>query len=377
MNCDIFCAVVDNYGDIGVCWRLARQLASEYGFAVRLLCDDLQVFARICPGLDAGAARQRLAGVEICRWDQAAAMQPAGLVLETFGCRLPETYVEAMLRSGGAAPVWINFEYLSAEKWVEGCHGLPSRHPRLPLVTWFFYPGFTAATGGLLREAALLQERRQFCADAAAIARYRAALGLELRPQGQYVSLFCYDQAPLDDWLAELAAGPAAVTVVVPESVAGAALSRWGLAPQAGARAAHGALTLLRIALQDQAGYDRLLWSCDFNVVRGEDSFLRALWADRPFCWHIYPQQDGAHAAKLDAFLARYAGDTPAAGGQPLADFMRAWNALPAAPAVVPAWQALQAARTEAAGFAAARAEHFGSMPDAASMLVKLVQEKL
>jgi len=40
--------------------------------------------------------------------------------------------------------------------------------------------------------------------------------------------------------------------------------------------------------------------------VRGEDSFVRAQWAARPFAWHIYPQQDDAHLPKLDAFLDRY-----------------------------------------------------------------------
>ena len=47
LSWDIFCTVVDNYGDIGVCWRLARQLAAEHGFAVRLWVDDLASFARL------------------------------------------------------------------------------------------------------------------------------------------------------------------------------------------------------------------------------------------------------------------------------------------------------------------------------------------
>mgnify|MGYP000476298737 FL=1 len=58
--------------------------------------------------------------------------------------------------------------------------------------------------------------------------------------------------------------------------------------------------------MTDQDGYDQLLWSCDFNIVRGEDSFLRAQWAARPFLWHIYPQEEAAHLEKLQAFTARY-----------------------------------------------------------------------
>ncbi|MBX3668307.1 MAG: elongation factor P maturation arginine rhamnosyltransferase EarP [Rhodocyclaceae bacterium] len=375
MKWDIFCSVVDNYGDIGVCWRLARQLAAEYGFEVRLMCDDLQVFARICPRLDATAACQRAGGVEIRRWDGELHVAPAQVVLESFGCRLPEVYVEAMGRAS-AAPLWINFEYLSAENWVERCHGLPSRHGHLPLVTWFFYPGFTAATGGLLREAHLLRERDAFLADREVQVQYWRSLGLA--PAARNLSLFCYGGAPLDAWLAELAAAPQPLRLIVPEGVANAELARWGLAVQAGSSVQHGGLSLVRIGLQDQPGYDRLLWACDMNVVRGEDSFLRALWAGRPFCWHIYPQQDGAHAAKLEAFLGRYLGEA----GEGLARaaavaFMRAWNGLDGAPDIAAAWRALQAQPAECAQFAAARAQHFAGGTDAAAGLVKFVREKL
>ena len=38
---DVFCRVVDNYGDAAVCWRLARQLADEHGARVRLWIDLL------------------------------------------------------------------------------------------------------------------------------------------------------------------------------------------------------------------------------------------------------------------------------------------------------------------------------------------------
>ncbi len=58
--------------------------------------------------------------------------------------------------------------------------------------------------------------------------------------------------------------------------------------------------------MTDQSDYDHLLWCCDFNLVRGEDSFLRAQWAARPFLWHIYPQADAAHLEKLTAFLELY-----------------------------------------------------------------------
>ncbi|MEO7887531.1 MAG: elongation factor P maturation arginine rhamnosyltransferase EarP, partial [Polaromonas sp.] len=41
---DIFCKVIDNFGDIGVCWRLAADLASR-GHKVRLWVDDASALA--------------------------------------------------------------------------------------------------------------------------------------------------------------------------------------------------------------------------------------------------------------------------------------------------------------------------------------------
>ena len=73
---DIFCKVVDNYGDAGVCWRLARQLVAEHGLAVTLWIDALASLARIAPTLDVALADQTISGVRVRRTDTA---DPAGL----------------------------------------------------------------------------------------------------------------------------------------------------------------------------------------------------------------------------------------------------------------------------------------------------------
>ena len=87
---DIFCKVIDNYGDVGVTWRLARQLAAEHGRAVRLWVDDLESLERLCPGVDPQVDSQTAHGVEVRRWDHhAAAARPANVVIEGFGCELP------------------------------------------------------------------------------------------------------------------------------------------------------------------------------------------------------------------------------------------------------------------------------------------------
>ena len=46
---DIFCKVIDNYGDMGVCWRLAADLASR-AHRVRLWVDDLAALSWMAPG---------------------------------------------------------------------------------------------------------------------------------------------------------------------------------------------------------------------------------------------------------------------------------------------------------------------------------------
>ncbi len=109
IRCDVFCVVVDNFGDIGVCWRLARQLAAEHGYAMRLWVDELASFARLCPQIDPAAPLQNVAGVEVRRWDRtfAAAVTPADVAVEAFACELPECYVAAMAARTDR-PVWIN-----------------------------------------------------------------------------------------------------------------------------------------------------------------------------------------------------------------------------------------------------------------------------
>ena len=199
MRWDLFCAVVDNLGDIGVCWRLARQLAAEHRAEVRLWVDDLTTFRQLAPGLDVEAPSQKLGEIVVCRWETPfAAIEPADvadIVVETFGCEVPADYVQAM-KSRTRAPVWINLEYLSAEQWVGRYHGLPSPQP--PLVKYFFFPGFTSDTGGLLMERGLKQRRAAFQADKTGQAAFLSGIGLTKPEPGEHlISLFCYPQAPM------------------------------------------------------------------------------------------------------------------------------------------------------------------------------------
>jgi len=319
---DIFCRVVDNFGDVGVSWRLARMMAREQGKRVRLFIDDLTVLGKLRPEVDPAHDIQKLDGVEVVRIREPFdSVDVADCVVETFGCDPPEEYVAAMARRE-PRPRWINLEYLSAEEWVEGSHALPSPHPRLPLVKHFFFPGFTARTGGVLRERSLLARRDEFQADEGARAAFWKSIVGEVPPTDALkVSLFSYAGAPIES-LARCAAHSGSPTwLVAPEGYAATALAAWQLTGRA-----RDSIRCFTIPFLAQDRYDQLLWACDVNFVRGEDSFVRAQWAARPFVWHIYPQEEGAHWVKLSAFLARYTAGLDRLQASAFAAMWDAWN---------------------------------------------------
>jgi uncharacterized repeat protein (TIGR03837 family) len=326
-SCDVFCNVIDNYGDIGVCWRLARQLAHEHGLAVRLWVDDLNSLAKLCHEVDAVLDIQHCRGVEVRHWTEPfPEAQPAELVIEAFACKLPQSYIEAM--AAQQRSVWINLEYLSAEDWVHGCHGLPSPHPNLPLTRYFFFPGFTRQTGGLLLERDLFARRDAFQSDAAQQAFWQS-FGMDM-PSAETlkISLFGYENDALAGLFDVWASGAQPVLCLVPE---GRILPQVGqyfgdTAPHAGSNYVRGNLQVRVLPFVEQERYDELLWACDVNCVRGEDSCVRAQWAAKPFVWQIYPQHDAVHWDKLQAFLNLYCAPLSAAAGQAMQELWRAWN---------------------------------------------------
>ena len=301
---DIYCRVIDNHGDIGVCWRLACDLAAR-GQAVRLWVDDATALAWMAPG---GAP-----DVRVSPWPEGAHDgEPGDVVIEAFGCELPVFLVDRMTAMD-QPPVWINLEYLSAETFVERSHRMLSPQ-RGGLRKWFFHPGFTAHTGGLIREADLLQRRQNF--DAAA---WLHTNSITRRAEEQVVSLFCYEQPALPALLEHLAQHPTLLLATTGhaarqvEQLLGPSLQR-------------GALRAVMLPAFSQTDYDHLLWASDLNFVRGEDSFVRAQWAAKPFVWQIYPQDDGADAVKLQAFLGRFMHTADTALSSSIRQTWAAWN---------------------------------------------------
>lgn len=324
---DIFCRVVDNFGDIGICWRLARQLvdrADNDKIEVRLWVDDLKSFSQLCPSIAPGLSSQVADSIEVRQWSSEFPITDAAdVVIEAFACELPPSYIAAMA-ARETPPVWINLEYLTAEDWNEGCHLLPSPHPTSSLKKYFFFPGFTPQTGGLLRESDLMESRAAF--DLLAEAVFCTRIGIPARRENELrVSLFCYHNSALPDLFQVCAAGTTRVRILTCPGAATEQASQWlAESLSVGHPTQTGALTIQAIPFLLQSDYDRLLWSCDVNFVRGEDSFVRAQWAQRPFVWQIYPQAEDVHFVKLQAFLDRFLqgfGD-PAA----ISECWQAWN---------------------------------------------------
>ena len=296
---------------------------------MRLWIDDLKVLHALCPDVVQDRPRQAVGSVEICHWAPNAEFgQTADIVVEGFGCGLPEPYVEAMARSA-PPPLWITLEYLSAEPWVAEHHALPSPHPRLPIRRYFFFPGFGAGTGGVLKEPDLDARRVAFQQDAGMQARFWRDLGFA-PPTGSAIvaSLFSYANPAAAGILDAWAGGDRPVVVAVaPGPVRPAVAAFFGaMDPGEGMPLTRGNLETRFLPFLAQHRYDELLWACGWNFVRGEDSFVRAQWAGRPLVWHVYPQEERAHRVKLNAFLELYCAGLEPAPAAALRALWHGWN---------------------------------------------------
>ena len=333
---DIFCKVVDNFGDIGVCWRLCCDLASR-GHRVRLWLDDTSALTWMAP---AGCP-----GVVVIDCSQGiprnALTTMSDVLVDTFGCEFAINLIAIKAINMPASPqngtknspVWLNLEYLTAESYAERSHTLPYTHHAGPAAGWtqrYFYPGFNGRTGGLLREADLFERQKAF--DRAVWLNQllgRNDMVESSFPRGRestsatidshlcgndrmgdientrFISLFCYEPAALEALIDQLTATQSATHLLVTAGRATAAVKAI-LEHKRRLKPAYLLPILLSISYLPtltQHDYDHLLWACDLNFVRGEDSLVRAIWAGKPFIWQIYPQTDGAHHKKLDAFL--------------------------------------------------------------------------
>ena len=307
---------------------------------MRLWADDESALSWMAPG--------GCDGVQVLHWSKSPDVslldsQPCDVLVEAFGCEVAPEFIAARAyihwdkgqkdtQNQVKTPLWINLEYLSAEPYVAKTHGLTnlvSSGPAAGLHKVFYYPGFTLGTGGLLRETDLLNRQAAFNRAA-----WLKQQGIDW--QGEtLISLFCYEPPALLELLDSLAQngiGGRPVRLLVAAGRANQAVktalktlkttektNQISLQPNEYMREQ---LSISYLPQLTQTEFDHLLWASDINFVRGEDSIVRAIWAGKPFVWQIYPQDDGAHGPKLDAFLSMM--DAPPS----LRAFHGVWNGL-------------------------------------------------
>ena len=300
----VFVRVIDNYGDAGVGWRLSCLLAEYLHMHVRLWIDDTDALNKLVPASEQQTqiTIEAWQGDAIMQQQLSAAADPV-LVIETFGCELPPQVLERM---GQCRPLWLNWEYLTAEDWAVGLHAMSSLQPN-GLEKYFWFMGIDADSGGLLREPDYLAEREKFRQQPQLQQAFRQEYGLPLQHTGQLWLVFAYTSGQWAQWMAMWQQADTPVTLwlaggQVIESLRAAKLIAPEELQQEGDICELGNVTLVRIPFVPQAAFDRLLWLADAAIVRGEDSFVRALWAGLPFFWHIYRQDDDVHLQKLHSF---------------------------------------------------------------------------
>ncbi|NLE01712.1 MAG: elongation factor P maturation arginine rhamnosyltransferase EarP, partial [Fibrobacter sp.] len=152
-NIDIFCQVIDNFGDAGVVYRFAKEFKIKHNYCrVRVFIDNLDVLQSIDRSISTECFSQK---IEDITWidstqltvDLVRQLGTAEIIIEAFACQIPECYLESALFNNSLI---INLEYLSAEGWVEGYHLKESLLSRGNSRKFFFMPGFSTGTGGLI-----------------------------------------------------------------------------------------------------------------------------------------------------------------------------------------------------------------------------------
>ena len=312
----LLCKVVDNYGDAGVVYRLARALSALPDCPpLGIIIDDARALAQLAPGIVAGQAVQTYectadsgcAGVtwRIYDWNAGKVCAPLfehempDILLECFQCGRPD-WLDGLLFAPGAAFTTsiVNIDYLTAESYAEDFHCLQSltRSARIRKVN--FMPGFTAKTGGLILDAPFMSRVGNRAAAFDALAAYG------LHDDGSFiVPVFTYERdfTPLVTALTvlnESAPGGKHIAVyLAPGRSCKPFLTAWCLAGRP--------FRVMELPFMSQTAWDALLCAADFSFIRGEDSFARACLAGAPFVWHAYVQDEEYQLVKVQALLDR------------------------------------------------------------------------
>jgi len=309
---DIFCNVIDNFGDAGFVYRFAREFRLAHPCCrVRVFIDDLATLKSIVPALNADIPYQDYNGItyirsQILTPELVETLGVPDVLIEAFGCIIPDCVLNvAALHT----KLHINLEYLSAESWVDNYHLKISLNGYAVMKKFFYMPGFTASTGGILIDTHIehnrtMLQRLRYEYLARIIAPYNCTF---TSPNTcLFGSVFTYTRN-FDALLQGcIDTGKDVCLLVFGEK------SKTGMLQSAFfARAQqllpdyfrYNQIHILFMPFLPQQQYDELLCTMDFNIVRGEDSLVRAILAHKPFIWNAYLQVNKYQQVKVSALL--------------------------------------------------------------------------
>ncbi|AFN35695.1 elongation factor P maturation arginine rhamnosyltransferase EarP [Taylorella equigenitalis] len=300
---DIFCNVIDNYGDIGVSWRLSKALPLYINpTKVRFFTNKKSTFKTLVPKLN-----EKNIVVEFYEDLHDAKFQdliPADLVIEAFGCDLPQTYIKNMPSN---TKLWINLEYISAEKWIESYHLMPSIQKN-GVKKFFFMPGFTAKSGGLLHadlsNCDFINDEFSNNSCSKSLLDWISehigeSLSIHKKNGDGIITIFTYPQAPISRLIEKIQSSKLRdkkIAYLIPKSV-------FEKSPCISKIHLNKNHQIYVCDFVPHSDFDYLLRVGNLNIVRGEDSMVRAIWNHSPFLWNIYPQTEDTHLKKLEAWL--------------------------------------------------------------------------
>ena len=281
---DIFCQVIDNYGDVGVAYRLAREFKRVYpNKKLRFVINQIEELNLIRKSED----------IEIILYKDISKIEnSADLIIESFGCEIPKEYMDKALKN---AKLIINLEYFSAEKWVDDFH-LQESFLGGNLKKYFFIPGLSEKSGGILLDNEFLQRKKKVEVNNEYYLKY---FGIKEK-YDLIGSVFSYEKN-FDSLIEELKKlDKKVILLILSEKTQKNFIKYFDNGNN------YDKIKSVKLPFFTYDKYEELLALCDFNLVRGEDSFVRALLLGKPFLWHIYPQDENTHIKKLESFLEKY-----------------------------------------------------------------------
>ncbi|MGL5971328.1 MAG: elongation factor P maturation arginine rhamnosyltransferase EarP [Cetobacterium sp.] len=308
-NLDIFCEIIDNFGDIGVVYRLAKEFKNIYkeDIKIRVFLNRLDEFLEINKKAK-NISWQEIDGIEYITNEFLAknicTFSPANVIIEAFGCNVLEEYLE---KAKQESTLLINLEYLSGETWIEDIHLMESPIGAKKLKKYFYMPGFRENTGGVIVDNLFLKRKLAVLNNKD---YYRKKYLSDLDSEEYFVgTIFSYEKnfIPLFEALSQnnkknyiLVLGEKSKESIKENlKNLNAEYLRTDLAQYKN-------IKIKFMPFLEQEEYEELINLVDYNFVRGEDSFVRALLTGKPFVWHIYLQEEMAHMDKIEGFIERY-----------------------------------------------------------------------